>query len=104
MGTYVYALLSKATVKNKKYKVELYDKDKQRIKTVQFGDSRYSDFTTNHNEIMRKSYIARHNNSREDWTRADTPASCSRWILWHSRSLSEGFDHYLERFNLKKLS
>ncbi|EKX38474.1 hypothetical protein GUITHDRAFT_77197 [Guillardia theta CCMP2712] len=103
MSKYTYASLSPSQAKHKKYKLVLYDKDQKRIKTVQFGDSRYQDFTQTHNDQLRKYYIARHDNGREDWSVPDTPASCARWILWDQYTKEKGFENYLRRFHLKRL-
>ena len=55
-------------------------------KTVHFGQRGASDYTINHDDARRASYIARHG-SKEDWTRNGimTPGWLSRWLLWEKR-------------------
>ncbi|EKX36250.1 hypothetical protein GUITHDRAFT_79048 [Guillardia theta CCMP2712] len=103
MGVYKYASLRPSQAKNKKWQLVLYDKDKQKQKTIQFGDNRYEDFTQTHNDKLKKYYIARHNNGRENWSVPDTAASAARWILWEHPSITKGFEHFLRRFHLKRL-
>ena len=57
-------------------------------KTVHFGQRGASDYTINHDDARRASYIARHG-SKEDWTTNGimTPGWLSRYLLWEKRSL-----------------
>ena len=57
-------------------------------KTVHFGQRGASDYTINHDDARRASYIARHG-SKEAWTRNGimTPGWFSSWVLWERRSL-----------------
>jgi len=51
--------IEKSTAKNKKLKA-IIEYETGRNKTVNFGDSRYEDFTIHHDEKRKKRYIDRH--------------------------------------------
>ncbi len=44
-GKITKAIVQKSDQKNKKYKAVMYDRDDKRIKTVNFGDPQYKDYT-----------------------------------------------------------
>lgn len=99
---YKYAKLSPATQKGKKYKIELYDKDKKRVKTIAFGAVNYEDYTDHKNDERRDRYLQRHR-SAEDWSDPTTAGAASRYVLWSAKTVSGGFQNYLTRYNLSKL-
>ncbi|EKX42828.1 hypothetical protein GUITHDRAFT_73602 [Guillardia theta CCMP2712] len=99
---YKYASLSPATAKGKKYKILLYDKDKKKLKTIQFGASGYEDYTDHKNDERKERYLQRHRSS-EDWNNPATPGAAARYVLWSAKSVSQGFQNYLNNFNLTKL-
>lgn len=74
-------MLRKSPVKNKKYRI-VYNGKK-----IDFGDSRYEDYTTHKDPERRKNYLKRHA-SRENWSDPYTPGFWSRWLLWEKPSLS----------------
>ncbi|EKX50060.1 hypothetical protein GUITHDRAFT_67308 [Guillardia theta CCMP2712] len=100
--SYKHVKLSRSDVKGKKYKMEFYNKDKQRIKTIHFGAIGYSDYTKHKDDSRKANYISRHQSS-ENWNVPDTAGSLSRWILWNHKSLNESYKSYLNKFNLTKL-
>lgn len=53
-------ILSKGTAKNKKLKAVFLNKDDKPVKTIQFGDNRYSDYTIHKDEDRMHNYINRH--------------------------------------------
>ena len=77
-----------------------YDNDKNKIKTVHFGDNRYQDFTQHHDENRRASYVSRHS-PNEDWTDYMSAGALSYFILWYDKDIDVAIHKYLKRFNLK---
>jgi len=55
------AEVTRATAKDKKYKVILFDKDKK-VKTLQFGAKGMSDFTIHKDPERKGRYLDRHKN------------------------------------------
>lgn len=98
-----YAQLVKSDIEGKKYTIIFYDKDRKKIKTINFGQKNANDYTKTADKDERDRYRDRHDNTRENHNVADTPASASWWILWgDSKSLSRNYSSYLKRFNLTK--
>ncbi len=56
----VKMVIEKGTAKNKKLKAIFFDDKGKKIKTTQFGDNRYSDYTLSKDKEQRKKYLARH--------------------------------------------
>tara|TARA_Y100000592_G_C5380246_1_gene273073 strand:+ start:629 stop:919 length:291 start_codon:yes stop_codon:yes gene_type:complete len=93
-------VIKPSTVKNKKYTAIFYDGDKK-VKTLQFGDSRYSDYTQSKDKKQRDRYRARHKGSLEK-TNFQSPAHLSYYILWgDSSNIKTNISKYKKRFNLK---
>jgi len=93
--------LSKSTQPNKKYMVKI---DK---KTIHFGDSRYSDFTTNGGDKKKRdNYILRHS-KRENWGKngIKTAGFWAFWLLWNEDTIDNSIKDIEKRFNvdIKKL-
>ena len=99
---YKYAKLSRSNTEGKKYRMELYDKDKQRVKTINFGAVGYSDYTKHKNDDRKANYISRHR-ANENWNVPDTAGSLSRWILWNKQNLTSSYQDYLHKFKLTNL-
>jgi len=98
-----YAQLVKSDIEGKKYTIIFYDKDRKKIKTINFGQKNANDYTKTADKDERDRYRDRHNNSRENHNVPDTAASASWHILWgSSTSLSANYNAYLKRFNLSK--
>ncbi len=49
-------VVEKGTAKNKKLKAIFYDGDGKKIKTSQFGDNRYEDYTLSKDKKQREKY------------------------------------------------
>lgn len=99
----VFVKLSPATAKDKKYKMEFFNKDKKKVKTSQFGQAGASDFTKHGDTARRDRYDNRHK-AREDWDDMVSKGALSKWILWNKKTINSSFQDYLKRFKLKKLS
>jgi len=93
-------VIEKGTGKNKKWKAIFYDGDKK-IKTTQFGDSRYEDYTLSKDKKQRDKYRARHKGTLEK-TDYMSPSHLSFYILWGaSTSRDKNIKAYKRKFNLK---
>ena len=98
----VFVQLRKATTSGKKYKAVFYkDENRQKIKTIQFGDVNYQDFTQHKDEDRKQAYLARHKKN-EQWDNYMTAGSLSKHLLWSKPSLSASYNAYLKKFGLKK--
>ena len=103
-------IIEKGTAKNKKWKAIFYDdeaKDRQgrsvrkKIKTSQFGDNRYQDYTQHKDKKRRDKYRERH---KKDLASGDymSPGFLSYYILWgQSTSLKSNINSYKKKFKLK---
>ena len=95
----VKVVISKSTVKGKKYTAIFYDKDKK-IKTTHFGALGYDDYTLSRDKEQRTRYRNRHKKDLKtrDYKRA---GFLSYYILWgDSTSIKENIKSYKKRFNL----
>ena len=93
-------VIEKGTAKNKKLKAIFYDGDKK-IKTTQFGDSRYGDYTLTKDKEQRKRYITRH---KKDLSKGNYKSAghLSYYILWGaSTDREKNIQAYKRRFKLK---
>lgn len=74
-------------------------------KTVHFGARGYGDFIeySKHSRAIgdakRAAYIARHG-ATETWTRPDTAATLSRYILWEKPSLGAAISAFRTKFHV----
>lgn len=91
-----YFTLEKSNIKNKKYKVVIYDHNKKKQKTIHFGDSRYEDFTTHKDKERRERYINRHKKN-EDWDDYLTAGYWSRYLLWNKPTIRESIKDIMKR-------
>ena len=92
-------IVEKGTAKNKKFKAIFYDGDKK-VKTSQFGDIRYEDYTQHKDKKRRTKYRNRHkgNLAKTDYM---SPAHLSFYLLWgNSTSLDSNIKKYKKMFKL----
>jgi len=98
--------IEKSTAKNKKFKATFshyIDGTLKKIKTSQFGDSRYEDYTQHKDKERRKKYKARHAKDLKKGTYMN-PGYLSYYLLWgDSSSLNTNINTYLKMFKLKKM-
>lgn len=90
--------LKKSNIKNKKYSADLYI-DNKRVKRVNFGDSRYEDYTTHKNDKRKNLYIQRHRNDN-----LKDPKFAGFWsmhLLWNKKTINESIKDIENRFNIK---
>ena len=96
----VSMIIEKGTAKNKKWKAIFYDDEGKKIRTSQFGDSRYQDYTQHKDKERRSKYRERHKKdlASGDYTK---PGYLSFYILWgDSTSLKTNISNYKKRFKL----
>lgn len=92
-------IIKKGTAKNKKWKAIFYDGDKK-LKTTQFGDDRYKDYTQHKEKERRDKYRSRH---KKDLEKGDymSAGHLSYYILWgNSTSLNNNIKQYKKKFKL----
>ena len=95
----VKVVITKSTVKGKKYTAIFYDKDKK-IKTTHFGQAGADDYTLSRDKEQRTRYRNRHEKDLKtgDYKRA---GFLSYYILWgNSTSIKQNIKSYKSRFNL----
>ena len=96
----VKMVVEKGTGKNKKLKAIFYDDEGKKIKTTQFGDSRYEDYTQHKDKKRRSKYRDRH---KKDLEKGDYMSAgyLSYYILWgQSAALDTNIKSYKKMFKL----
>ena len=89
----------KASTRSDKRMMAVFEVDDKK-KTIHFGQKGANTFIDNASEDTRKNYLARHR-VNEDWSKADTPGSLARWILWgDSKSMRENIKSFKSRFKV----
>jgi len=86
-----------STSKGKKYMAIFYDGDKK-VRTVHFGAKGYLDRTIGATDEQQKAYKARH--AGDNLSDKFSPGSLSMYVLWSSKSLSQGIKNYKSKFGL----
>lgn len=93
-------VIQEGTAKNKKLKAIFYDEKGKKIKTTQFGDNRYEDYTQHKDKQRRSKYLSRH---KKDLDRGDYKSAgyLSYYILWgDSTSRNTNINKYKKMFKL----
>tara|TARA_R110000796_G_scaffold184763_2_gene301318 strand:+ start:539 stop:847 length:309 start_codon:yes stop_codon:yes gene_type:complete len=100
----IYMNISKSNAKNKKFTAVFFhykDGKKVKIKTTQFGDSRYEDYTQHKDKERRKLYRGRHKKDLSKGTYMNA-GYLSFYLLWgDSTSLQSNISNYKKMFKLK---
>ena len=97
----VKLVIEKGTAKNKKLKAIFYDDKGKKIKTTQFGDNRYSDYTIHKDKERRNRYRTRHKKDLQNGNYM-SPGFLSYYLLWgDSTSLKTNINNYKKKFKLK---
>jgi len=92
--------IEKGTAKNKKLKAIFYDEKGKKIKTTQFGDNRYGDYTLTKDKKQRSKYRDRH---KKDLEKGDYKSAghLSYYILWGaSTNRNTNIKQYKKMFKL----
>ena len=82
---------------NKRFKAVFYDRTRK-IKTVQFGDKNYDNFTIHKDEKRRELYRKRHRKNK-----IDDPFSAgalSWYLLWNKPTLKESIEDFEDKFGI----
>ena len=93
-------VIEKGTAKNKKLKAIFYDDKGKKIKTTQFGDNRYEDYTQHKDKQRRSKYLTRH---KKDLEKGDYMSAgyLSYYILWGaSTNRNINIKQYKKKFKL----
>jgi len=90
--------ITKDITTKKKYKA-VFTEDGKKVRTVRFGADGYTDYTRGATDEQRKAYRARH--AGDNLTDKFSPGALSMYVLWSSKSLSQGIKNYKSKFNLK---
>ena len=96
--------ISKGTAKNKKWKAvfsHMVDGKRKVIKTSQFGDIRYEDYTQHKSKERRTAYRKRHS---KDLEKGDymSPGWLSHDILWGAYTdIDKNINAYKRKYKLK---
>ena len=96
--------IEKGTAKNKKWKAifsRVVDGESKKIKTAQFGDVRYQDYTQHKDKERRSKYRSRH---KVDLSKGSymSPGYLSYYLLWGDAvSLDKNINTYKKMFKLK---
>ena len=96
----VKMVIEKGTAKNKKLKAIFYDDKGKKIKTTQFGDDRYEDYSQHKDKERRSKYLTRH---KKDLAKGDYKSAgyLSYYILWGaSTNLNTNIKQYKKMFKL----
>jgi len=92
-------IIEKGKAKNKKRKAIFSDGDKK-IRTVQFGDNRYEDYTQHKDKSRRDKYRSRHKKDLESGNYMSA-GYLSYYILWGaSTNLNTNIKQYKKKFKL----
>lgn len=90
--------LSKSNNKGKKYRVKIHPDGK----VINFGDAKYSDYTTHKDPTRKQNYISRHRHN-ENWNKSgiNTAGFWSKNLLWNKPTLGASIKNIEDKFNVK---
>ena len=91
--------LYKSTNPDKKFMVKFLNEATNRINTLHFGSSQYSDYTTNNNNERRKElYKLRH--ASDNLNDLSYPGCWSWYLLWNKTTLEKSIKDMERKFNI----
>ena len=90
--------IKKSYLPGKKMMATFYDINNNKIKTVHFGASGYSDYTIHKDPERKQRYINRHKKN-EDWDDPMTSGTLALYILWNKPTIKESIKDYKKKFN-----
>ena len=70
------------------------------IKCLNFGDTRYGNYTTHKDPKRKANYIKRHKKG-QNWKDPNTAGFWAKNLLWNKPTLAESIKHTEKVFNLK---
>jgi hypothetical protein len=80
---------------NKRFKAVFYNRNKK-IKTVQFGDRRYENYTIHKDKKRKELYRKRHH--KDNIQDPMTAGALSWWLLWNKETLKESIEDFEDKF------
>ena len=83
---------------NKRYKAVFYDRNKKKVKTIQFGDKRYDNYTIHKDDKRKELYRKRH--YRDNIDDPMSAGSLSWYLLWNKKTLEASIKEYERRFGM----
>ena len=83
---------------NKRYRAIFYDRKMKNVKTIQFGDKRYDNFTIHKDDKRKELYRRRHHKDRINDPM--TAGSLSWFLLWNKTTLEASIKEYERRFGI----
>ena len=90
--------LYKSTNPDKKFMVKFMNEATNRINTLHFGSSQYSDYTTTNNERRKELYKLRH---LSDNINDLSFSGCWSWhLLWNKTTLEKSIKDMEQKFNI----
>ena len=100
-NTIVFIQILNSKKPEKKYVARFFDAERNMIKQTDFGSKTGLNYTHHKDEEVKENWIARHKvcGTFDKFTSA---SSLDRWLLWNKKTLSQSFENYLMRVNLKK--
>lgn len=90
--------LYKSTNKTKKFMVKYINNNTNKINTIQFGASGYTDYTINKNDYIKNLYINRHKHDK-----INNPLFAGFWsknLLWNLKTLKESIIDTERKYNI----
>lgn len=84
---------------NAKFTAHAVNGNGKPIKSIPFGDKRYSDYTLHKDKKRKELYLRRHA-AREDWDDLSTKGAWSRWLLWNKPDIEDAVEAIGERFGI----
>ena len=90
--------LYKSTNPDKKFMVKFMNEATNRINTLHFGSSQYSDYTLTNNERRKELYKLRH--ASDNINDLSFSGCWSWWLLWNMKTIEESIKDMMERFNI----
>jgi len=95
----MFVTIKKSNLPEKKMVAIFYDINNNKIKTVHFGASGYSDYTIHKDVERKKRYINRHK-VNEDYTKPMTAGTLALYILWNKPTIKESIKDYKNKFGI----
>ena len=84
---------------NKRFKAVFYDRNKEKVKTTQFGDKRYDNYTIHKDKKRKELYRKRHHKDKIDDPMS--AGSLSWYLLWNKEDLEASIKDYEQRFGFR---
>ena len=90
--------LYKSTNPDKKFMIKFMNEATNRINTLHFGSSQYSDYTLTNNERRKQLYKQRH--ASDNINDLSYPGAWSWHLLWNMKTIEESIKDMGRKFNI----